>query len=78
EYWHLDLNQVMAFINQTREQASDTKNMMWLDYDQAKCLVVAGQYDQARELILPILRKKQKESWAWGALAATYSKQDQR
>ncbi len=29
-------------------------------------------------LILPILRKKQKESWAWGALAATYSKQDQR
>lgn len=78
EYWHLDLNQVMAFINQTREQASDTKHMMWLDYDQAKCLVVAGQYDQARELILPILRKKQKESWAWGALAATYSKQDQR
>ena len=78
EYWQLDLNQVMAFINQTREQAYDTKHMMWLDYDQAKCLVVAGQYDQARELILPILRKKQKESWAWGALAATYSKQDQR
>jgi predicted Zn-dependent protease len=76
--YYLDLNQVMAFINQTREQASDTKHMMWLDYDQAKCLVVAGQYDQARELILPILRKKQKESWAWGALAATYSKQDQR
>lgn len=78
EYWQLDLNQVMAFINQTREQAYDTRHMMWLDYDQAKCLVVAGQYDQARELILPILRKKQKESWAWGALAATYSKQDQR
>ncbi|TEW54722.1 tetratricopeptide repeat protein [Psychromonas sp. RZ22] len=77
EHWQLDLDQVMAFINQTREQASDTKHMMWLDYDQAKCLVVAGQYDQARSLILPILRKKQKESWAWGALAATYIKQDQ-
>ncbi|MGR5134835.1 DUF7017 domain-containing protein, partial [Vibrio alfacsensis] len=30
----------------------------------------------ARELLLPILRKKQKEASAWGALAATYQKQD--
>jgi len=76
EHWQLDFNQVMALVNTTREQVSDTKHLIWLDYDQAKCLVVAGQYEQSRALILPILRKKQSESWAWGALAATYRKQD--
>lgn len=76
EPWQLDLNQVMEFIHLTRQQASDVKHMIWLDYDQAKCLIVAGQYEQARSLILPILRKKQKEAWAWGALAATYQKQN--
>jgi tetratricopeptide (TPR) repeat protein len=76
EHWQLDFNQVMAFVNTTRQQVSDTKHIIWLDYDQAKCLVVAEQYEQSRALILPILRKKQSESWAWGALAATYRKQD--
>lgn len=76
EFWQLDLNQVLGFINLTRQQVADTKHLIWLDYDQAKCLILAGQYEQARELLLPILRKKQKEAWAWGALAATYQKQD--
>ncbi len=76
EYWQLDLGLVLAFLNETRQQISDTKHKMWLDYDQAKCLVVAGQNEQARTFILPILRKKQKESWAWGALAATYTKEN--
>lgn len=76
EFWQLDLNQVLGFINLTRQQVSDTKHLIWLDYDQSKCLIVSGQYEQARELLLPILRKKQNEAWAWGALAATYQKQD--
>lgn len=76
EFWQLDLNQVLGFINQTRQQVADTKHLIWLDYDQSKCLIVSGQYEQARELLLPVLRKKQKEAWAWGALAATYQKQD--
>lgn len=76
EYWQLDLNQVLVFINITRQQVSDAKHRVWLDYDQAKCLIVAGQDEQARSLILPILRKKQKEAWAWGALAAIYRRED--
>ncbi|GAL28890.1 hypothetical protein JCM19239_2131 [Vibrio variabilis] len=76
EFWQLDLDQVLGFINLTRRQAKDVKHMIWLDYDQSKCLIVSGQYEQARELLLPILQKKQKEAWAWGALAATYQKQD--
>jgi len=77
DQWQLELGLVLTFLNQTREQSADTKHMIWLDYDQAKCLVVAGQNEQARSLIFPILRKKQRESWAWGALAATYKKEDQ-
>jgi hypothetical protein len=76
EYWQLDFNQVMTFIDLTRNQVKDTKHMIWLDYDQAKCLIVAGQYETARSLILPIIKKKQSESWAFGALAATYQKQE--
>ncbi|MPW37311.1 tetratricopeptide repeat protein [Vibrio sp. B1Z05] len=76
EFWQLDLNQVLGFINLARQQVADSRHLIWLDYDQSKCLIVAGQYEQARELLLPILRKKQKEAWAWGALAATYQKQD--
>lgn len=76
EHWQLDFNQVMALVNITREQVSDTQQLIWLDYDQAKCLVVAGEYEQSRALVLPILRKNQLASWAWGALATTYRKQD--
>lgn len=73
--WQIGLQQVMSLMMLTRSQAKDTKHIIWLDYDQAKCFIVAGNYDKARELILPILRKKQRESWAWGALAATYQKE---
>ncbi|TVL33704.1 DUF7017 domain-containing protein [Shewanella algae] len=76
ELWRIELALVIDFINVTREQVGDNKNMMWLDYDQAKCLIADGQYEQARTLLLPILRKKQQESWAWAALAASYTKTD--
>lgn len=75
EYWQIDLQQVMSLITLTRSHVKDTKHIIWLDYDQAKCFIVSGDYGKARELILPILRKKQRESWAWGALAATYQKE---
>ncbi|MGR5458219.1 tetratricopeptide repeat protein [Vibrio alfacsensis] len=74
--WQIELDAVVALIQLTKEYAADTKHLIWLDYDYAKCLVINGQFEQARALILPILRKKQKESWAWGALAATYRTED--
>ncbi|WP_244298196.1 tetratricopeptide repeat protein [Aliivibrio finisterrensis] len=70
--WQIEFESVIALINLTKSSVTDTKHLIWLDYDYAKCLIVTGQLEQARALILPILRKKQKESWAWGALAATY------
>jgi tetratricopeptide (TPR) repeat protein len=72
----LSMDQLLQIFEQVRREALDKKNLIWLDYDEAKCLIIAGRLEQAREFILPVLRKKQAESWAWGALAATYRKQD--
>lgn len=76
KHWQIDLQRVVELISLTKSAVADTKHLVWLDYDYAKCLIVTGQFEQARALILPILRKKTKESWAWGALAATYRSQD--
>jgi hypothetical protein len=83
QYWinssnrsDLDLEAILAFMNAARSACKDTQHLIWLGYDQAKCLVLAHRNDEARELVLPILRKKQRESWAWGALASTYRASD--
>ena len=72
----LSIDQLLQIISQVRKEALDKQHLIWLDYDEAKCLILAGRLEQAREFILPVLRKKQTESWAWGALAATYRKQE--
>jgi hypothetical protein len=38
--------------------------------------IVAKRYEEARKRILAVLRKKQNEAWAWGALATTYRQKD--
>ena len=69
----INLTELRQFFSQLRREAGDRQNMIWLDYDEAKCLVSAGDFSEARAFIIPVLRKKQSESWAWGALAATYA-----
>ena len=54
----------------------DQNNKIWLDYDQAKCLIKTKQFEKARIFAISVLKKKQNESWAWGALAATYRPHD--
>jgi tetratricopeptide (TPR) repeat protein len=73
----LDVESVLRFLDVTRKQVKDKKNLIWLDYDEAKCFIKAQRYDDARKFVIPVLKKKKNESWAWGALAATYLKQDQ-
>lgn len=78
KHWQLPLSDVLALLDRARARAEcrDTQHKLWLDYDQARCLVMAGKNREAREFILPVLRRKQSESWAWGALAATYRQDD--
>jgi len=74
--WGLEVDEVLSLLNKTRKQTSDVQHKIWLDYDEAKCLIKAGRNDEAREFVIPVLKKKQSESWAWGALAFTYRSQD--
>ena len=70
------VDEVISLLNKARLQAHDQQQKIWLDYDEAKCLVCAERFDDARTFIIPVLKRKQNEPWAWDVLAATYFKQD--
>lgn len=72
----LFVDDICTLFSNTRVQARDSQHLIWLDYDEAKCLILAKRFDQARGCALAVLRKKQTESWAWGALAITYRADD--
>ncbi len=72
----LTIDQICEIFAKTRQEAKDKKNRIWLDYDEAKCLIFSKKFAQAREYILPVLRKKQSESWAWHTLAMTFQEED--
>jgi hypothetical protein len=42
---------------------------LWLRYHKGKLLLLDERYKQARDYIIPIVRKKINESWAWHILA---------
>lgn len=45
----------------------------WFPYYYGKALAKTGDLDAAREIILPVVRAKQTEFWAWDVLASTYT-----
>lgn len=48
----------------------------WFEYYFGQLLVQTGDLARARELIVPIARRKQGEFWTWDNLAATYGEED--
>ena len=44
----------------------------WLRYHKGKLLLLAKKYQEARDYIIPIVRLKKNESWAWNILGNTY------
>ena len=69
--WDIDVEDVLSFLDMADGKAKD-HDKTWLHYDYAKCLIGSGDHKSARDLVLPIVRLKVSEFWAWGALAATY------
>lgn len=69
--WDIDLGALLSFLDMADNKAKD-HDKTWLHYDYARCLIVSRNYETARDLVLPIVRKKASEFWAWGALAKTY------
>lgn len=68
----LPIDELRLLFARTRQETKEKHQQIWLDYDEAKCLILAGRFKQARDCALNVLRRKQTESWAWGALATTY------
>jgi tetratricopeptide (TPR) repeat protein len=48
----------------------------WFEYYYGQLLVQTGDLARARELIVPLARRKQSEFWAWDTLAATYGEEN--
>lgn len=72
----INIDQLVIMFDQVKNEGQDKQNLIWLDYDEAKCLIMSQRFEQARDCVISVLRKKQTESWAWGALAATYQKEE--
>lgn len=72
----IEIDDLLVLFENTRSEVHDQRNLVWLDYDRAKCLLIAGRLTEARESAISVLKKKQTESWAWHILGTTYSKED--
>jgi hypothetical protein len=57
------------FVGEYLEKCPDNE---WFPYYYGQLLVKTGDLEHAREMILPIVRQKQEEFWAWHSLAATF------
>lgn len=49
---------------------------IWLKYHKGKLLLLADRNEDAKKLIIPVVREKQSESWAWGLLGLIFLKED--
>lgn len=72
----LTIDQICGIFAKTRREAKDKHNRIWLDYDEAKCLIFSKKFTQARGHILSVLRKQEDASWAWHTLALTFHEED--
>lgn len=70
------VDNILELINNTKQVVKNEKNIIWLDYDTAKILILVSRFDLARDLVISVLKMKSSESWAWAALAATYQEEE--
>ena len=72
--WSRDIDEseihefLVSFIDMVLEQA-DVQEPQWLKYNKALLLQKLGRLNEAEELIIPVVREKHNEFWAWHALA---------
>ena len=65
-----DFNWISKFM---ADNYADFPSQEWFPYYYGKALAKTGDLDVAREIILPIVRAKQSEFWAWDVLASTFT-----
>lgn len=65
----------ISFIDKVLQE-TETPYHFWLKYYKGKLLIISQKYDEAREYILPIVRSKKNEAWAWNILGSSFIEQD--
>jgi len=65
-----DIPWVLGFVEANYSRYPDEE---WFPFYYGKLLIKADRLDDARNVLLPIVRAKKTESWAWHSLADTYS-----
>ena len=72
--WSRDIDEsevhdfLVSFIDMVLERA-DVQGPQWLKYNKALLLQRLGKLNEAEELLIPVVREKHNEFWAWHALA---------
>ena len=61
---------ILPFLDKAIRYAEED---FWLTYHKGKLLLRGEKPEAAREFLLPIVRAKRTDSWAWAILAHTYS-----
>ena len=69
---HPDLNWAIDFADAVYERFSDDE---WADFRIGKLLIWSGDLERAKERLLPVIRKKQSEYWAWDLLGDIFPKE---
>lgn len=72
--WSRDIDEsevhefLVLFIDMVLERA-DIQRPQWLKYNKALLLQRLGELNKAEDLLIPVVREKHNEFWAWHALA---------
>jgi tetratricopeptide (TPR) repeat protein len=70
-----DLPWITEFTGMAVERLPDEP---WFPYYYGKLLIKQGLINEAREWVLPVIRRKTREFWAWDVLASTYGAGDEQ
>jgi tetratricopeptide (TPR) repeat protein len=65
-----DFGWIADFVAQNYERYPQQD---WFPYYLGKMFLWAGRPDDARDLVLPVVRRKQDQFWAWDVLGGTYA-----
>lgn len=59
---------ILGLLRQTEKRLPDE----WSDFRIGKLLVLMGRMDEAKTLLMPVIRKRQSEFWAWDMLGTLF------
>lgn len=60
--------EIEAFLPALEKAIEKLEDNIWLPYYKAKFLIRLGRPDEAEEYLIPVVKRKRTEYWAWAAL----------